>query len=132
MSNTELLLCPSMDWEMVRLNGGPPCFETGVDGDPNRFCARAERWEGHGSSHHEYVSLETYLVSEQVKEVLRRAVRDGERLSADPYRDALRALWEVTTAYVTISTPAPTHMLKDALTAAEKLLADTPDKPVIR
>ena len=52
---------PFMDWEMVRLNGGPPCFFVGADDDPNRFCARAERWEGHGHLH-DFISLDSFAI----------------------------------------------------------------------
>jgi len=59
---------PFMDWEMVRRNGGPPCFAVGVDGDESRFCARAERWEGHGHRKgHDFVSLSDFagLITEK-------------------------------------------------------------------
>lgn len=51
---------PKMDWTQVSLNGGPPCFAVGIDGDPLRYCDRAEKWEGHGHDH-EYISLERLL-----------------------------------------------------------------------
>lgn len=45
---------PVMDWEQVRLNGGPPCFaligEVTPDGAP-RYCGRAQRWDGHPVDH---------------------------------------------------------------------------------
>lgn len=61
--------CPQMDWIQVVLNGGPPCFY--VDpGEPERFCGRAERWQGHGvATFHDFVSLDDLLA----------AIRRGER-----------------------------------------------------
>lgn len=44
--------CASADWQQVALNGGPPCFH--LEGE--RFCLRAERWDGHGIDH-QFVSL---------------------------------------------------------------------------
>lgn len=46
------------DWQQVVLNGGPPCFH--LEGD--RFCLRAERWEGHGELH-QFISLADLLIS---------------------------------------------------------------------
>lgn len=56
---------PQMDWQQVVLNGGPPCFAVGIPHTiPNKYCGRAERWEGHGSKHgHEYVSLSDLLTT---------------------------------------------------------------------
>ncbi len=51
---------PTMDWQQVALNGGPPCFAVGADGDPLRFCGRAELWHGH-DDHHKYISFEAYV-----------------------------------------------------------------------
>lgn len=49
------------DWQQVVLNGGPPCFHL----DGQRFCLRAERWDGHktvgGGSIHAFVPLEELL-----------------------------------------------------------------------
>ena len=52
------------DWMQVVYNQGPPCFHL----EDDRFCLRAERWDGHktiGGSDpiHEYVSLEALLRS---------------------------------------------------------------------
>lgn len=48
------------DWTQVVQNGGPPCFHLEED----RFCLRAERWEGHADPdvgddelYHRFVSL---------------------------------------------------------------------------
>lgn len=41
---------PVMDWEQVRLNGGPPCYAVLPDA-PGRYCGRAERWPGHPVDH---------------------------------------------------------------------------------
>lgn len=49
------------DWVQVRLNGGPPCFWLAPD--DNRFCLRAQRWEGH-DSHHQFTTLEAALLSD--------------------------------------------------------------------
>ncbi len=47
---------PTVDYQQIYLNGGPPCFA--IDPDlPTRFCCRAEAWEGHGHDH-DFVSLE--------------------------------------------------------------------------
>lgn len=46
----------NMDWQQVVLNGGPPCFH--LEGE--RFCGRAERWDGHDGCH-KFVSLEELL-----------------------------------------------------------------------
>lgn len=48
--------CPTMDWIQVRMNGGPPCFH--VEGE--RFCGRAERWDGHPQIH-AFVSLNEFV-----------------------------------------------------------------------
>jgi hypothetical protein len=45
-----------MDWEQVRLNGGPPCF---AKVRPDRLCGRAKSWQGHPADH-EYVPLARY------------------------------------------------------------------------
>ena len=56
---------PQMDWQQVALNGGPPCFAVNTPNDlPNRYCGRAEQWEGHGSIH-DYVSLDDLLNAER-------------------------------------------------------------------
>jgi hypothetical protein len=57
-----LLAAKTPDWEQVLGNGGPPCFH--VEG--NRFCFRAERWDGHhriggSGAIHKFVSLENLL-----------------------------------------------------------------------
>jgi hypothetical protein len=54
-----------MDWRQVVLNGGPPCFAKLPDDIPNRFCGRAERWDGHHfpDPHHTFVPLEQYVAS---------------------------------------------------------------------
>jgi hypothetical protein len=44
---------PTMDWQQVALNGGPPCFY--VEG--SKYCGRAERWAGHDGEH-KFISLE--------------------------------------------------------------------------
>jgi hypothetical protein len=36
---------PTMDWEQVRLNGGPPCYW--LPPGSSRYCGRAKRWVGH-------------------------------------------------------------------------------------
>jgi hypothetical protein len=49
---------PVMDWEQVRLNGGPPCFALPGDtfnGRP-KYCGRAERWPGHDGGSHAFVA----------------------------------------------------------------------------
>lgn len=56
---------PQMDWQQVVLNGGPPCFAVNTPHDiPNRYCGRAERWQGHGSIH-DYVSLTQFAAAQQ-------------------------------------------------------------------
>lgn len=52
------------DWIQVVYNQGPPCFHL----EDDRFCLRAERWDGHKTSGrngpiHEYISLESLLRS---------------------------------------------------------------------
>ena len=66
----ELDAAKNMDWGQVIANGGPPCFALMKEG---RFCGRAERWQGHGSAHHEFVSLEELL------RVYARQEREAER-----------------------------------------------------
>lgn len=44
----------NIDWQQVVGNGGPPCFFV----ENGRFCLRAQRWGGHSSDFHYYVSLE--------------------------------------------------------------------------
>jgi hypothetical protein len=66
----ELDAAKNMDWGQVVANGGPPCFALMKEG---RFCGRAERWQGHGSAHHEFVSLEELL------RVYARQEREAER-----------------------------------------------------
>lgn len=53
-----------MDWEQVRLNGGPPCFSTMLaKGERSGWhCGRAERWGGHGVLH-EYISFEQMIAA---------------------------------------------------------------------
>jgi hypothetical protein len=46
-----------MDWEQVRLNGGPPCFHREDNGT---LCGRAERWFGHDGDPHKFTSLAEY------------------------------------------------------------------------
>ena len=60
MSEKLLKAARDMDWEQVRLNGGPPCFHL----EDGRFCGRAERWAGHGTDH-DYVSLADLLQSSE-------------------------------------------------------------------
>lgn len=43
------------DWMQVVLTGGPPCFH--IEGD--RFCFRAQRWQGHPVDHN-FISLADY------------------------------------------------------------------------
>lgn len=38
---------PIMDWDQVAMNGGPPCFYI----EDDRYCGRAEGWQGHGPIH---------------------------------------------------------------------------------
>jgi len=58
--NIALAAARNADWQQVVLNGGPPCFHLiGKD----RFCLRAQRWPGHGSEDHEFVSLADLLSS---------------------------------------------------------------------
>lgn len=55
---------PFMDWDQVVANGGPPCFhvERNTPDERPRYCARAERWQGHGvTGFHPYVSLDDLL-----------------------------------------------------------------------
>lgn len=53
---------PTMDWQQVVLNGGPPCFFI----EDRKFCGRAERWQGHGvRDFHDFVSLESLLAEKQ-------------------------------------------------------------------
>lgn len=57
---------PWMDWEQVRLNGGPPCFHLDPEHEGNRFCGRAQRWFGHTVNEsqypdHRFISLDDYL-----------------------------------------------------------------------
>ena len=51
------------DWQQVVMNQGPPCFYLGDD--PDRFCLRAERWDGHRDKdeypEHRFVSLAALL-----------------------------------------------------------------------
>src|ERR1051325_3808084 len=62
-----------MDWEQVRLNGGPPCFY--VEGP--QFCGRAERWGGHGNpAFHEYVSLSDLLTTARAEQAERNAAQE--------------------------------------------------------
>lgn len=61
-SNRLLKAAKDSDWMQVVMNQGPPCFHLAGE----RFCLRAERWDGHktigGSGPiHEYVSLESLL-----------------------------------------------------------------------
>lgn len=55
---------PTMDWQQVALNGGPPCFHVEVntpDGQPI-YCGRAMRWQGHEDCIiHRFVSLNDLL-----------------------------------------------------------------------
>lgn len=57
MSEQQLIAAVRADWGQVVCNGGPPCFHL----DGNRFCLRAERWTGHGTSDHPFVSLAELL-----------------------------------------------------------------------
>lgn len=45
------------DWGQVGCNGGPPCFHI----ENEKFCLRAERWDGHGKADHAFVPLGTLL-----------------------------------------------------------------------
>jgi hypothetical protein len=57
-----------MDWEQVRLNGGPPCHESMGDGT---LCGRAQRWFGHPSDH-KYMSLRQFAAKVLREEALPR------------------------------------------------------------
>jgi hypothetical protein len=50
------------DWVQVVFNGGPPCFHLE---DEERFCLRAQRWDGHGNAAvgHPFVSLAELIAS---------------------------------------------------------------------
>ena len=37
----------SVDWVQVAINNGPPCFHL----ESEKFCLRAQRWDGHGVFH---------------------------------------------------------------------------------
>ena len=63
---------PQMDWQQVALNGGPPCFALDHE-RPDRYCGRAQRWQGHDYDH-KFVSLE-HLLSETRARALQEAVR---------------------------------------------------------
>ncbi len=50
------------DWLQVVYNQGPPCFH--FEPDRERFCLRAERWDGHRDPRfHEFASLADLLSS---------------------------------------------------------------------
>jgi len=63
---------PAMNWEQVRLNGGPPCFHIE---DNVRFCGRAERWDGHKlpKEFHAFVSLAVWHTASLAKARLEEA-----------------------------------------------------------
>lgn len=50
-----------MDWQQVVLNGGPPCFHMDHE-SPDRYCGRAQRWNGHDHDH-KFVSLDDLLTT---------------------------------------------------------------------
>lgn len=52
-----------MDWQQVALHGGPPCFHVDHE-SPDRYCGRAQRWDGHDHDH-KYVSLDDLLNAER-------------------------------------------------------------------
>jgi hypothetical protein len=68
------------DWMQVVLNQGPPCFYLGDE--PDRFCLRAERWDGHTDKdkypEHRFVSLAALLdkVRDGAVAEERRALQD--------------------------------------------------------
>lgn len=68
---------PWMDWEQVRLNGGPPCFHLDPEHEGNRFCGRAQRWFGHiegacAYPDHNFISLDDYLAELREAETPRK------------------------------------------------------------
>lgn len=80
------------DWQQVVLNGGPPCFAL-VDAD-GTFCLRAERWMGHGTDHHEFVSLahalKVLLDDREARERALRVLVEGWRKSSQAIENAPR------------------------------------------
>ncbi len=49
-----IIAARNADWLQVIGNGGPPCFHL----EDERFCLRAQRWDGHSRpSFHKFVSL---------------------------------------------------------------------------
>ena len=73
------------DWQQVVMNQGPPCFYLGDD--PDRFCLRAERWDGHRDKdeypEHRFVSLAALLDNVRAEAYdLGRAEKDKEWFDA--------------------------------------------------
>lgn len=71
-----------IDWGQVRLNGGPPCFHVM---DYERFCLRAERWDGHDPKRepdHLFVPLSDVLtqMSAYIRELEKHAEAMAEAL----------------------------------------------------
>ena len=67
-NSVTLKAAESMDWEQVICNGGPPCFHIDKSGaESERFCGRAQRWDGHGvggrAGFHRFISLADLLRS---------------------------------------------------------------------
>ncbi len=82
------------DWQQVVLNGGPPCFHFGADGE--LFCLRAERWAGHGEPDdvtHKFVSLADLLRS--VRATREQAIRGAALAAAAEVADKQRELEEI-------------------------------------